>query len=264
MLRAPLRAGQGLLQLPRPAFACALLPPRARGAPAVLHGPRAMATGAGAAPRHTNRLAQEQRCGALRLGALGSHWAVCRGPGRLGPRRRLARGRPAATSPPPLAPGPAAPASLLAAPTTRVPRPSRNRPSPTGQPLPAAARPQPGGMVSMGRGGLRGGARPGQAHLPVGRLLDMPLGGHHGWGRRVWGRGWARRPRGGLVGRSRGAGRPLVGALLWPQSLAERACAARARAQANPPKLNGAPYTSYPPLSGALRRGAPKQLLPRA
>src|SRR5438067_1586611 len=38
-----------------------------------------------------------------------------------------------------------------------------------------AARPQPGGLVSVGPGGLRAGAARGPADLPVGRVLDVLL-----------------------------------------------------------------------------------------
>ena len=48
------------------------------------------------------------------------------------------------------------------------------------QPLPAPARPQPRGLVSLGRGGVREGAEGGQADLPVDRLL-APATGATSW-----------------------------------------------------------------------------------
>ena len=46
--------------------------------------------------------------------------------------------------------------------------------------LPAAARPQPGGLVPVGAGSVRKGPPRRQAHLPFHRLLHLPLVPRHG------------------------------------------------------------------------------------
>ena len=53
---------------------------------------------------------------------------------------------------------------------------------PRDQPVPAAARAQPGRLAPVGRRGVRRGAPPGQAGVPVDRLLDLPLVPRHGGG----------------------------------------------------------------------------------
>ena len=54
-------------------------------------------------------------------------------------------------------------------------RETREPPRARDQPLPAPARPQPGRLVPVGRGGAGPRARGGQADLPVDRLLGLPL-----------------------------------------------------------------------------------------
>ena len=56
------------------------------------------------------------------------------------------------------------------------------------EPVPAPARPQPGGLVSVGPGGAGRGARAGPADLPLDRLRGVPLVSRHG-ARVVRGRG---------------------------------------------------------------------------
>ena len=56
-----------------------------------------------------------------------------------------------------------------------VPSTAHQSPGPREESLSAAARPQSGGLVSLGRGGLRKSARGEQAHLPFHRLLHLPL-----------------------------------------------------------------------------------------
>ena len=87
---------------------------------------------------------------------------------------------------------------------------------PTGegdQPVPAAARPQPGRLVSLGAGGVREGEGRGQADLPVGRLQLVLLVPRHGAGE-LPGPGDRRRSQRALrlhQGRPRGAARRRPG-----------------------------------------------------
>src|SRR5439155_17962790 len=60
-------------------------------------------------------------------------------------------------------------------------RPPQSPPG-TVEPLPPAARPEPGRLVSLGRAGPPEGRERGQADLPLDRLLRLPLVSRHGAG----------------------------------------------------------------------------------
>ncbi len=82
-------------------------------------------------------------------------------------------------------------------------------PDPRSEPVPPPARAQPGQLVPVGRRGVRARETRGQADLPLGRLLDLPLVPRHG-GRVVRRRGDRAHPQRALhrdQGRSRGATR---------------------------------------------------------
>jgi hypothetical protein len=130
MLRAPLAAGhcaKGLLQRGRPPSR----PPAAAAPPGAPRGPRrAMATGAGAGagaagapPRHTNRLAREQRCAGGGRAAAAAAGGGGGGPARPLRARRAPRGV-TPQSPPPPKTLPLSPATLP------HPHPPRSPPPP--------------------------------------------------------------------------------------------------------------------------------------
>src|SRR5262245_9355972 len=88
--------------------------------------------------------------------------------------------------------------------------PDREPPDPRVEPLPAAARPQPGGLVPVGPGGPGASPRAGPPHLPERWLLGLPLVPRDG-ARELRGRGNGHDPERALrqhQGRSRGAAGP--------------------------------------------------------
>src|SRR5678810_1285244 len=72
------------------------------------------------------------------------------------------------------------PRPLLGLPYVRSPRASRESTGRRDEPVPPAARAQPGRLAPLGTGSPRGGQGRGQADLPLDRVLGVPLVPRHG------------------------------------------------------------------------------------